>query len=64
MRPMPGKQQDRVYENQQKPYNILSFYPSDAAIHRKYPKLTLQNKLIETGQYFGQPGSNYNPQRF
>ena len=41
MRPMPGKDQDRVFENQQKPYNIISFYPNDSAIHRKYPKLTL-----------------------
>lgn len=61
MRAMPGKDQDRVYENQQKPYNIISFYPSDGAIHRKYPKLTLENRLIETGQYSGQPSLNYNP---
>lgn len=60
MRPMPGKDQDRIYEHQQKPYNIISCYPNQAPpLHRQYPKLTLEDKLIETGQYMGQ--SQYNP---
>lgn len=52
MRPMPGRDQDTVYERQQKPYNIISCYPREVpSVHRKFPKLTLENKLIETGYY-------------
>ena len=59
MRPMPGKQQDTVYTRQQKPYNIISCYPqANPAVHRKYPKLTLEDKLIETGHY------GYNPEGY
>lgn len=56
MRAMPGKDQDYVYERQQKPYNIISCYPREVYnAHRVYPKFTLESKLIETGQY---PRSN------
>lgn len=59
MRAMPGKDQDRVYERQQIPYNIISCYPREApSVHRKFPKLTLENKLIETGHY------GFNPEGF
>lgn len=51
MKALPGKDQDFVYERQQKPYNIISCYPRDSNAHRVYPKLTLESKLIETGQY-------------
>ena len=44
--------QDAVYERQQKPYNIINCYPREVInTHRAYPKYTLENKLIETGQY-------------
>lgn len=64
MRPMPGKAQDKIYANQQKPYNIINCYPNGNPIHREYPKLTLENKLIETGQYFSGSKINYNPERY
>ena len=51
---MPGKDQDRVYQNQQKPYNIINCYPNNPPVHRQFPRLTLENKLIETGQFSGQ----------
>lgn len=57
---MPGKGQDFIYERQQKPYNIISCYPRDGQPkHRVFPKLTLENKLIETGQY-----QFMNPERY
>jgi hypothetical protein len=59
IRPMPGKYQDYIFEKQQKPYNIISYYPKrDENRHRVYPKLTLEDKLLETGQM---PGQNANP---
>lgn len=42
MRNFPGTDQDRVYERQEKAYNIINCYPREYPnIHRKYPKLTL-----------------------
>ena len=64
MRPMPGKDQDRVFQNQQKPYNIISCHPHNPPVHRQFPRLTLENKLIESGQYFGQQSLNYNPEGY
>ena len=59
MRPMPGRDQDTVYERQQKPYNIISCYPKEVPnVHRRFPRLTLEDKLIETGHY------GYNPEGF
>ncbi len=63
MKPMPGRDQDFVYERQQKPYNIISCYPKEnpnSNVHRIYPKLTLESKLIEHGQY----PSTLNPERY
>ena len=64
MRPMPGKDQDQIFQNQQKPYNIISCHPHNPPIHRQFPRLTLENKLIESGQYFGQQSLNYNPEGY
>ena len=54
MKPMPGRDQDFIYERQQKPYNIISCYPKDGLsnTHRLHPRLTLESKLISNGQYF------------
>lgn len=43
MRAMPGKDQDYIYERQQKAYNIITCYPKDSPsiTHRIYPKYTL-----------------------
>ena len=41
MRPIPGSDQDRVYERQEKAFNIINCYPREYPnVHRKYPKLT------------------------
>jgi hypothetical protein len=43
MKPMPGRDQDFIFERQQKPYNIISCYPKDVPTntHRVYPRITL-----------------------
>lgn len=52
MQPIPGKDQDRIYERQEKQFNIVTNYPKEYGnIHRKYPKITLENKLLEKGMY-------------
>lgn len=42
-----------MYERQQKPYNIISCYPKEEDTNklRNFPKLTLENRLIERGSY-------------
>lgn len=42
-----------IYERQQKPFNIISCYPKDYESNklRNFPKLTLENRLIERGSY-------------
>ncbi len=44
-----GFERFRIYERQQKPFNIISCYPKDNENDNKlrnYPKLTLEDKLI------------------
>ena len=42
------KAEDKVFERQEKAYNIVTNYPkSHQNIHRKYPKFTLENYLLE-----------------
>ena len=46
-------ERSRVYEHQQRPYNIISYCPKDNKNNklRNYPKLTLENRLIERDAY-------------
>jgi len=48
-----GFERFSVFERQQKPYNIISCYPkeTDSNKLRTFPKLTLEDKLIERGSY-------------
>ena len=48
-----GFERFRVYERQQKPYNIISCYPKKNEDNhlRNFPKLTLEDGLIEKGSY-------------
>lgn len=48
-----GFERFRIYQRQQQPYNIISCYPKeDDNNHlRNFPKLTLENKLLERGSY-------------
>lgn len=48
-----GFERFRIYERQQKPYNIISCYPKEEDNNklRTFPKLTLENQLIERGSY-------------
>lgn len=51
---MKSAQLDRftIFEKQQKGYNIISCYPKEMTSSLKvFPKLTLENKLIESGRY-------------
>ena len=43
-----GFERFRVFEHQQKPYNIISCYPKENESNklRNFPKLTLEDKLI------------------
>ena len=42
-----------IYEKQQKGYNIINCYPkSMSSSLRMFPKLTLENKLIENARYY------------
>lgn len=48
--------QAQVYKKQEKEFNIISFYPKEYKPNlRQFPKLTLENKLIEFGN-----NPNYN----
>ena len=49
-----GFQRFNIYERQQKPFNIISFYPKQNESNnlRNFPKLTLEDKLIEKGTYY------------
>ena len=59
MRPIPGKDQDRVYEKQEKAFNIINCYPKEyPTVHRKFPKLTLEHRLIENNLYSPNPEFN------
>jgi hypothetical protein len=48
-----GFERFRIYQRQQQPYNIISCYPKEEGnnILRSFPKLTLENKLLERGSY-------------
>lgn len=48
-----GFQRFRIYERQQKPFNIISCYPKEDESNklRTFPKLTLEDKLRERGSY-------------
>ena len=48
-----GFERFRVFERQQKPYNIISCYPKHDESNklRNFPKLTLEDRLIENGSY-------------
>jgi hypothetical protein len=48
-----GFERFRIYEQQQKPFNIISCYPKEQENNklRNFPKLTLEDKLIERGAY-------------
>lgn len=40
--------QTQVYKKQEKEFNIISFYPKEYKPNlRQYPRLTLEDKLIE-----------------
>ena len=46
--------QDGVYEQQEKNFNIISLQPvNHGHTHRKYPRLTLEDGLLEKGGYWG-----------
>jgi hypothetical protein len=48
----PKLNQFSVYQKQQKPYNIICNEPQpNPGSLRKYPKLTLEFKLVENGKY-------------
>ncbi len=48
-----GFERFRIYHRQQQPYNIISCYPKEEDNNqlRNFPKLTLENKLLERGSY-------------
>jgi hypothetical protein len=48
-----GMERFKVYERQQKPFNIINCYPREQENNklRNFPKLTLEDKLIEQGTY-------------
>lgn len=48
-----GFERFRIYERQQKPFDIINCYPKEYESNklRNFPKLTLENQLIEKGAY-------------
>lgn len=46
--------QTQVYKRQEKEFNIISFYPKDVKPNlRQFPKLTMEDRLIEKAHYEG-----------
>ena len=44
------REQEDVYERQQRNFNIISYYPKNVRpTLRNFPKLTLEDKLLEHG---------------
>ena len=49
---LPNLDQDTVYTKQQKGFNIINFgSKEDGNLHRKYPRLTLEDRLREKKAY-------------
>lgn len=48
-----GFERFKVYEGQQHQFNIINCYPKEQNSYRlrNFPKLTLEDKLIERGTY-------------
>lgn len=53
MQKRQGFERFRIYERQQKPFNIISCYPKENESNklRNFPKLTLEDRLRERGSY-------------
>ena len=48
----PPLDQNRIYEKQERAYNIISYYPKAYTPKLKnFPRLTLENQLIERGGF-------------
>ena len=46
------REEDRVYERLEKPYNIVTNFPKEyQTVHRKFPKYSLEHQLIEQNKF-------------